>query len=64
MSADEFRESVEGREAPVNSHGSLLRIAFVYLDEALWDGKGVSNVVEQLHTRGWSFGQGEFRFNR
>ncbi|KXH26298.1 hypothetical protein CSIM01_03676 [Colletotrichum simmondsii] len=64
MSADEFRESIESRGSPVDGHIPLLRIAFIYLDEALWDGRGVFDVVEQLHTRGWSFGHGDLIFNR
>ncbi|KAG7287179.1 hypothetical protein NEMBOFW57_006684 [Staphylotrichum longicolle] len=42
----------------------LLRIAFIYLDEGLWEGNGVFDVVEKLHAHGWSFGEGELRFNR
>ncbi|KND90822.1 hypothetical protein TOPH_04586 [Tolypocladium ophioglossoides CBS 100239] len=34
------------------------------MDQGLWDGNGVFDVVDKLHTRGWSFGQGELRFNR
>lgn len=64
MSADEFRESVESQGTPIDSHIPLLRIAFIYLDEALWDGRGVFDVVEQLHTRGWSFGHGDLSLNR
>ncbi|KAK1989349.1 hypothetical protein LZ30DRAFT_576271 [Colletotrichum cereale] len=64
MSADEFRDSVESRVVPVNSHDQLLRIAFIYLDEALWDSRGVFDVVDQLHARGWSFGEGDLKFNR
>ncbi|XHG00037.1 hypothetical protein AWENTII_003508 [Aspergillus wentii] len=41
----------------------LVRIAFIYLDEGLWTGNGVSDVVEKLHAHGWSFGEGKLRFN-
>ncbi|WDK11910.1 rta1 domain protein [Colletotrichum graminicola] len=64
MSADEFRHSVESEVVPVSSRGQLLRIAFIYLDEALWDSRGVFDVVDQLHTRVWSFGEGDLKFNR
>ncbi|WQF84764.1 hypothetical protein CDEST_09778 [Colletotrichum destructivum] len=37
-----------------------MRIAFIYLDEGLLDGNEVFAVVDQVHTRGWSFGQGVF----
>ncbi|KAF4885839.1 hypothetical protein CGCF415_v015298 [Colletotrichum fructicola] len=64
MSADEFRDSVESGETPVDSHDRLLRIAFIYLDESVWDGRGVFDIVDRLHTRGWSFGKGDLKFNR
>ena len=64
MSAEEFLADVEGGVVPVDCHDHLLRIAFIYLDEGLWDGNGVFDVVEKLHARGWSFGEGELRFNR
>ncbi|KXH40472.1 hypothetical protein CSAL01_01426 [Colletotrichum salicis] len=64
MSADEFRDSVEIGETPVDSHDRLLRIAFIYLDESLWDGRGVFEIVDQLHARGWSFGHGDLKSNR
>jgi hypothetical protein len=34
------------------------------LDEGLWSDNGVFKVVEKLHAHGWSFGEGELRFNR
>lgn len=64
MSADEFRDSVESGETPVDSHDRLLRIAFIYLDESVWDGRGVFDIVDRLHTNGWSFGEGDLKFNR
>ncbi|KAK8031662.1 hypothetical protein PG990_001396 [Apiospora arundinis] len=64
MSAEEFREKVENGEVLVDSHDLVLRIAFVYADVGIWDGNGVFDVVDQLHARGWSFGQGALKFNR
>ncbi|KAK8061190.1 hypothetical protein PG997_015411 [Apiospora hydei] len=64
MSAEEFRARVESGKVLVDSHDRVLRISFIYLDEGLWDGNGVFDVVDQLHARGWSFGQGELRLNR
>ncbi|GIK01912.1 hypothetical protein Aspvir_005953 [Aspergillus viridinutans] len=64
MSAEEFLADVEGGVVPVDCHEKVLRIAFIYLHEGLWDGNGVFDVVEKLHARGWSFGEGELRFNR
>ncbi|KAL4801817.1 hypothetical protein BDV18DRAFT_164626 [Aspergillus unguis] len=34
------------------------------MDDVLWCGTGVFDVVENLHAHGWSFGEGELRFNR
>ncbi|KAL4898447.1 hypothetical protein BDV59DRAFT_4407 [Aspergillus ambiguus] len=64
MSAEEFLANVEGGIVPVTCHEDVLRIAFIYLDEGLWTGNGVFDVVEKLHAHGWSFGEGELRFNR
>ncbi|KAB8075724.1 hypothetical protein BDV29DRAFT_200727 [Aspergillus leporis] len=64
MSAKEFLADVEGGVVPVDCHEKVLRIAFIYMDEGLWLGSGVFDVVEKLHARGWSFGEGELRFNR
>ncbi|RDW81616.1 uncharacterized protein DSM5745_05173 [Aspergillus mulundensis] len=64
MSAEEFIADVESGLVPVDCHEKVLRIAFIYLDEGLWDGNGVFDVVEKLHAHGWSFGEGELRFNR
>ncbi|KAK8022001.1 hypothetical protein PG993_012768 [Apiospora rasikravindrae] len=64
MNSEEFRAKVESGEVPLDSHDRVLRIAFIYSDEGLWDGNGVFDVVDQLHARGWSFGQGEWKFNR
>ena len=64
MSADEFLANVEGGIVPVTCHEDFLRVAFIYLDEGLWTGNGVFDVVEKLHAHGWSFKEGEFRFNR
>ncbi|GAD99157.1 hypothetical protein ANI_1_470124 [Paecilomyces variotii No. 5] len=64
MSAEEFLANVEGGIVPVTCHEDVLRVAFIYLDEGLWTGNGVFDVVEKLHAHGWSFGEGELRFNR
>ncbi|KAK1142346.1 hypothetical protein N8T08_007898 [Aspergillus melleus] len=64
MGAREFLSDAENGVVPVNSHDQLLRIAWIYLDEPLWNGQGVFDVIEKLHTHGWSFGEGELRFNR
>lgn len=64
MSAEEFLANVEGGIVPVTCHEDVLRIVFIYLDEGLWNGNGVFDVVEKLHAHSWSFGEGELRFNR
>ncbi|KAL4882091.1 hypothetical protein BJY04DRAFT_217783 [Aspergillus karnatakaensis] len=64
MSVQEFLADVENGVVPVNSHDELLRIAYTYMDEGMWDGAGVFDVIEKLHAHGWSFGEGELRFNR
>ncbi|KAJ0417402.1 hypothetical protein BJY00DRAFT_289510 [Aspergillus carlsbadensis] len=64
MSAQAFLADVENGAVPVDSHEKVLWIAFIYMDEGLWDDNGVLSVIEKLHAHGWSFGQGELRFNR
>ncbi|KAL2853311.1 hypothetical protein BJY01DRAFT_79312 [Aspergillus pseudoustus] len=64
MSAQKFLTDVENGVVPVNSHDEVLRIAFIYMDEGLWCGTGVLDVIERLHAHGWSFGEGELRLNR
>ncbi|KAJ5922056.1 hypothetical protein N7516_009759 [Penicillium verrucosum] len=64
MSAKEFLADVEGGVVSVDCHEKVLRIAFIYMDEGLCLGSGIFDVVEKLHARGWSFGEGELRFNR
>ncbi|KAH5240613.1 hypothetical protein HBI64_077320 [Parastagonospora nodorum] len=59
-----FLADVEGGIVPVTCHDDVLRIAYIYIDEGLWDGQGVFDVVEKLHAHGWSFGEDELRFNR
>ncbi|KAB8272989.1 hypothetical protein BDV30DRAFT_249175 [Aspergillus minisclerotigenes] len=49
MSAEEFLADIEGGAVPVNCHNRVLRIAFIYMDEGLWNGNGVFDVVEKLH---------------
>ena len=43
--AKEFLANVEGRIVPVTCHDDVLRIAYIYIDEGLWDGQGVFDVV-------------------
>ncbi|KAK1981820.1 hypothetical protein LZ30DRAFT_70213 [Colletotrichum cereale] len=64
MDAEYFRTEVESGKVPLGSYGRLLRLVFIYLDEGLWDGNGVFDVVDQLHARGWSFAEGELKLNR
>ena len=64
MNAREFRSKAESREVLIDSHDQVLRIAYIYLDEASGPGDVLFEVVEKLHTRGWSFGQGHLAFNR
>lgn len=65
MSAEEFRPIAERWEVPINCHDEVLRLAYIYLVQGLWGcGYGVFDVVDKLHTRGWSFGQGDLGFNR
>lgn len=64
MSAEAFRRNVESGEAPIGCHDRMLRIAFIYLDEVLWEGRGVFDTADKLHTRGWSFGKGDLKLNQ
>ncbi|KAL4993023.1 hypothetical protein BDV10DRAFT_200074 [Aspergillus recurvatus] len=64
MSARKFLADVENGVTLVDSHEKALWIAFIYLDEALWIGTGVFDVIGKLHAYGWSFGKGELRLNR
>ncbi|KAJ5414362.1 hypothetical protein N7509_000989 [Penicillium cosmopolitanum] len=64
MNSEEFLTNAEGGIVPVTCHEDILRIAFIYLDEGLWNGNGVFDVIEKLHAHGWSFGECELRFNR
>lgn len=64
MSAEDFLDNVEKGVIPVTCHEDVLRIAFIYLDEGLWNDNGVFDVVEKLHSHGWSFGESELRLNR
>ncbi|KAL4911689.1 hypothetical protein BDW62DRAFT_196438 [Aspergillus aurantiobrunneus] len=57
MSAEIFLAD-GGGVVPVDCHEHVLRVAFIYMDEGLWNGNGVFGVVEKLHARGWSFGRG------
>jgi hypothetical protein len=64
MSAEAFLADAESGVVPVDSHDDVLRIAYIYMDHGLWDANGVFDVVENMHARGWSFGEGELKFNR
>lgn len=67
MSAEKFRASAESGEVPVDCHDRVLQIAYIYSDEGYngsWDGNGIFCVMDKLHARGWSFGQGDLKFNR
>lgn len=64
MSAEEFRAKVESGEIPVDCHDRVLQIAFIDTEDGLWLENGVFDVVDKLHARGWSFGQGDLKFNR
>jgi hypothetical protein len=62
--AKEFLTNVEGGIMPVTCHDDVLQIGYIYIDELLGGGQGVFDAVEKLHAHGWSFGEGELRFNR
>ena len=64
MNAKEFRANAERGQVPIDSHDQVLRIACIYLTHGSWEETEVFNVVNKLHTRGWSFGQGDLAFNR
>lgn len=64
MSAEEFRANAESGEPPISCHDQVLRIAYIYLVKDKWNGNGLFDVVDKLHTRGCSFGQGDLGFNR
>jgi hypothetical protein len=53
MSVKEFLADVKNGVVPVDSH-EVLQIAFIYMDEGLWQDNGVFDVVEKLHAHGWS----------
>ena len=61
MSAKEFLANAESWEVPISCHDQVLRIAYIY---GFSSPGGVFGVVDKLHTRGWSFGQGDLAFNR
>lgn len=64
MSAEQFCANVESGEVPVDCHDRVLQIGYIYSYYGSWDGNGVFDVVDKLHERGWSFGQGDLKFNR
>lgn len=65
LNAKDFLAKAESGEIPIDGHDQVLRIAYIYMVEDLWDWEyGVFGVVEKLHKNGWSFGQGALNFNR
>lgn len=56
-----FRKLVESGEIPVDSHQVMLRIAHTYMEA---DYYGVFSALEALHSRKWTFGKGDLKFNR
>jgi hypothetical protein len=64
MSGQVYRAKVESGEIPVDSHALVLRIAYIYVETEMGGGNGVFDVVDLLHARGWSFGEGNLKFNR
>lgn len=64
MKDEEFREHVESGKLAVDRHDLLLRIALIYLDKGHRGAPWVFDTMEKLHSRGWSFGKGNLRFNR
>lgn len=66
MNAEEFRANAERGEILLDCHDQVLRIAYIYVVQGsqFLRGNGVLDVVDKLHTRGWSFGQGDLAFNR
>ncbi|KAF7183357.1 hypothetical protein CNMCM7691_003270 [Aspergillus felis] len=57
MSAKELLADVEGGVVLVDCHEKVLQIAFIYMDEGLWQDNGVFDVVEKLHAHRWLFGE-------
>ncbi len=64
MNAEEFRAKAESGEVPINCHDQVLRIAYIYVAQGFLGWNGVFGAAHELHTRGWSFGQGDLAFNR
>jgi hypothetical protein len=58
-----FRELVESGEIPVDSHEVMLRITHILM-EYDWGDNKVFSTVELLHSRKWTFGKGDLKFNR
>lgn len=58
-----FRNAVENGDIIIDSHEKMVRIAFIYWYRAEGRG-GLFEAVDNLHRRGWSFGQDELKFNR
>lgn len=59
-----FPERAENGEIPIDTHERMAHIAYIYLYTARDEAERVFDVVEKLHNRGWSFGQGTLKFNK
>lgn len=59
---EEFCKMAERGEVSVDHHDKMMRIAFVYHERV--EDNIIFDVIDRLHTRGWSFGQGDLKFNR
>lgn len=56
--ADKFLEEAKNGTIAIDSHEKLLRIAYLrHCPHHVFES------VEYLHKHGWSFGQGDLRFN-
>lgn len=64
LSAEQFLAKAEAGEVLIDTHMLMLRIAYIHVEQGMWDDNGVFGVVDQLHIRQWSFGEGELKFNR
>lgn len=59
----DFQDAAERGLISIDSHKEMLHIAYIYWHHAYHWG-GLFDAVDELHQRGWSFGQGLLRFNR
>lgn len=58
-----FLTAVQNGEIAIDSHERMAHIAFIYL-YIVREEEMVFDAVDELHKHGWSFGQGDLRFNR